>query len=135
MTRAAPPSTAPSVEAVLRGTAMQAERVVAVARIALATSSAVRSYWIWSGNGWKGNVGRALVSYPATGVAILFSLAFLLRVWRPTRVARFLYLSVATDVLCCLAALLPNALWPWEGALRIGIMPDVSGLLLVMFAA
>src|SRR3954469_12543210 len=96
-------SVVPSVEAIVTEKAMRAERVVAVARIVLAAITGVRSYWIWSRSGWSRNAGRALVAYPTMAAAILFSLVFLLGVWKPRRVERFLYLSVTADTLFCLA--------------------------------
>ena len=95
---------APSVGAIVTEKAMQAERVVAVARIVLASSAGLRSYWIWDDDGWRGHTGRALIAYPAMGVAIVFSLVFLLRLWRPKNVERFLCLSVTADTLCSLAS-------------------------------
>lgn len=77
-----------------------------------------------------GGSPAAWVTVPAVILAMAFSASLLLR--RGPFSARLLCISSVVDAVTCLAALVPNVLWPWPEYRGLLLAPDVTAILLIV---
>jgi signal transduction histidine kinase len=116
-----------AVEVLVRRSALRAEHVFAIIRIAFCVVVLVRFLLVSDHQPL-----RMALTLPPSAAAILFGMYVLTRrqYW-PT----LSYVSVATDATTCFIGLLPNALWPSADYAGLLAMPDVASLVLVTLAA
>ncbi len=111
------------------------ERLVCWARMVFCVAIVLRSIGHVLFSPFDAPLAASLITYPALGVAVLFSVLVLLGLGRRAHTNLVLHLSVTIDALVAFTVLLTTALWPGPGYQGAPFMIDTATLLLVVMTS